>query len=204
MDDSDLTPKQQRSRETKRRILDATLALLEDRHFEDLTIADIAQVAGMAVGNFYKRFKNKADLLPHLYSEYNRRFNSFAKKIQSKPDNEPWHQIVHGVVNFFFANKGLIRALHLHSRFNPKLVPDGNTDSRSQLYEALELLIDRPGMDSKTRKLRGRLVAVVMISTTTEAILYPDMTPAVASGIKKNQLIKELALVLRSYADQPW
>ena len=59
MDEPALTPKQARSRESQRRILDATLALLEDRHFEDMTIADVAAAAGTAVGNFYKRFKNK-------------------------------------------------------------------------------------------------------------------------------------------------
>ena len=124
-EEPELTPKQARSRETHRKILGATLKLLEDRHFEAMTIAGIASAAGMAVGNFYKRFRNKEALLPHLYAEYNRRFGVFAGAIQSGPDENPWQQIVKGTVDFFVANKGLLRALaqRMESRTTPDILP---------------------------------------------------------------------------------
>ena len=200
MDEPALTPKQARSRESKRKILDATLALLEDRHFEAMTIADIAEVAGMAVGNFYKRFENKEALLPHLYAEYNRRFGVFAEAIQSVQTDDPWQQLVKGTVAFFAANRGLIRALHLHSRLNPALVPQGSTKAREGLYQALEPLITKQGLNAGARKRRARMAAVVLVSAITEAILYPDMTPVAASGLNRKHLVEELSELLKSYS----
>ena len=199
MDESALTPKQARSRETQRKILDATLALLEDRHFEAMTIADIAEAADMAVGNFYKRFKNKEGLLPHLYAEYNRRFGDFAQEIQSVQTADPWQTLVKDTVAFFVANRGLIRALHLHSRLNPALVPPGSTKARQGLYQALETLISKPGLRADAQRRRARTAAVVMVSVITEAVLYPDMTPFAASGLTANQLAKETAELLKCY-----
>lgn len=200
MDEPALKPKQARSIESQRKILDATLALLEDRHFEDVTIAEIVAAAGMAVGNFYKRFRNKEALLPHLYAEYNRRFGVFGESIQTLPTGDPWQQIVKATVAFFVANRGLIRALHLHSRLNSALVPQGSTRARAGLYQALEPLIARQRLDADARKRRARMAALVMVSTITEAVLYPDRTPFAASGLSKSQLTKELTNVLKSYS----
>lgn len=199
MEEPALTPKQARSRESQRKILDATLSLLDERHFESMTIADIAAVAGMAVGNFYKRFKNKEALLPHLYAEYNLRFEDFAGSMHTIDTEDAWHEIVKRTVAFFVANKGLIRALHLHSRLNPALVPQGNTKARGGLYQALEPLITKPGLDARARKCRARMAAVVMVSTITEAVLYPEMTPVAASGLSRNQLANEVTELLKSY-----
>ena len=200
MNDPELIPKQARSRESHRKILEATLALLEDRHFEAMTIADIAEVAGVAVGNFYKRFKNKEALLPHLYEEYNRRFGEFAEGVQSGKADDPWRHLVKETAAFFIANKGLIRALHLHSRLNEKLVPKGSSTARESLYQALEVLITTPGLDAASRKRRAGMAALTMVSVITEAVLYSNLTPAVASGLEVDQLIDELSNLLKRYS----
>ena len=157
--DSALTPKQARSRESQRRILAATLALLDHSHFEAITIAQIAAEAGMAVGNFYKRFKNKEALLPHLYDEYNRRFAVFAQALQASSSKNPWRLIVQRTVVFFSENKGLIRALHLHSRLNPDVVPHGSSQAREKLYRAFEPLVTKRGLSARSRSVRARTVA---------------------------------------------
>ena len=200
MEETALIPKQARGKESQRRILDATLSLLEDRHFEAMTIADIAEVAGMAVGNFYKRFKNKEALLPYLYAEYNRRFGEFAGAIQLGTARHPWKQIVKQTVAFFTANKGLIRALHLHSRLDPALVPEGSIQARRGLYLALRPLITKKGLNARSRERRARLAAHVMVSAIIEAILYPDMTPAAASGLDEGRLVEGLSEMLASYS----
>jgi AcrR family transcriptional regulator len=173
---------------------------LEDRHFEAMTIAEIAGVAGIAVGNFYKRFKNKEALLPHLYAEYNRRFGDFAESIQSGPSDDPWRNLVKETVAFFVANKGLIRALHLHSRLNEKLVPKGSSTARESLYHSLEVLITAPGLDAESRRRRASMAALTMVSVITEAVLYSNLTPAVASGLETDQLIDELSNLLKRYS----
>jgi hypothetical protein len=124
-----------------------------------------------------------------------RLFWGFAGAIQIAHTDIPWQQIVKGTVAFLAANKGLIRALHLHSRLNPALVPQGSTKARDGLYQALEPLITKQGLDAG-----ARMAAHVMVSAITEAILYPDMTPAAASGLDGDLLVEGLSELLESYS----
>jgi AcrR family transcriptional regulator len=54
-----LPAKQQRSRETRDRLLAAGRTLIESGGFEGTAVADIARVAGCSVGAFYFRFRDK-------------------------------------------------------------------------------------------------------------------------------------------------
>ncbi|MES2178714.1 MAG: helix-turn-helix domain-containing protein [Gemmatimonadota bacterium] len=59
-------PVQQRARALIDRVAAATSALLAERDFEDITVADIARRAGVSVGVVYTRFATKEHLLAHL------------------------------------------------------------------------------------------------------------------------------------------
>lgn len=61
-------PRQERSRRTLRRLLDATRTLLEERPFVELSVGDITDEAGLSRGAFYRRFDGKEALLHHLNS----------------------------------------------------------------------------------------------------------------------------------------
>ncbi|HEX2204099.1 MAG TPA: TetR/AcrR family transcriptional regulator [Longimicrobium sp.] len=63
--------RQARSRETEQRILRALRELLDEKSFDQLSIADVAGRAGVSVGGFYARFASKHDALLHLsYAGY--------------------------------------------------------------------------------------------------------------------------------------
>lgn len=59
-------PRQERSRRSYHRILEATAELLADRPFDDITVEDIVTRAGYTKGAFYARFDSKGTLLRHL------------------------------------------------------------------------------------------------------------------------------------------
>jgi len=61
--------RQDRSRETEDAIIAAATALMAERPFDQISVAEIAQRAGVSVGGFYARFKNKGALL-HLLDEH--------------------------------------------------------------------------------------------------------------------------------------
>ena len=48
-----LAPRQQRSRDTQEKLLVALETLLEARFFEQISVRDLAQEAGLAVGTLY-------------------------------------------------------------------------------------------------------------------------------------------------------
>lgn len=54
-----LPVKQSRARQTRDRLLAAGFKLLHRKHFDELSVADIARSAGCAVGSFYVRFVDK-------------------------------------------------------------------------------------------------------------------------------------------------
>lgn len=57
---------QQRSADTRDRLIRALEILLQDREFTHISVADIAAQAGVSVGTVYRRFENKDAFLPVL------------------------------------------------------------------------------------------------------------------------------------------
>ena len=62
MSDQTHAPKQQRSRETHARLLEATIEVLEQRGLAGATIPRIAEVAKVAPASVYRRFRDKEAL----------------------------------------------------------------------------------------------------------------------------------------------
>lgn len=63
-------PKQARSEQTLRRILDAAERLIEERELADASIPEIVRRAGSSVGGFYARFRDKDELLRALEERF--------------------------------------------------------------------------------------------------------------------------------------
>jgi AcrR family transcriptional regulator len=61
--------RQPRARKTSDAIIAAGLALLRERNFDEVSVATIAQRAGVSVGGFYARFEGKEALLHALATE---------------------------------------------------------------------------------------------------------------------------------------
>ena len=65
-----MTKRQKSAQETRRRLLVAARKILEKKDFADVTVADIAKEAGVAVGSFYVYFKRKEDIVEVLGRQY--------------------------------------------------------------------------------------------------------------------------------------
>lgn len=62
--------RQTRSRRTLERLLDSAEALIADKGFDDVTVADIAARAGLSVGAVYARFRDKKSVLYFLQDRF--------------------------------------------------------------------------------------------------------------------------------------
>lgn len=69
-------PRQDRSRETLRKIIEAAEELLDGRSFEDITVDEIINLAEVSRSSFYARFPSKEALLPALYDAFLQRGRS--------------------------------------------------------------------------------------------------------------------------------
>ncbi len=62
----EMTNRKKAALETRRRLLVAARKILSEREFADVSVADIAREAGVAVGSFYVYFKRKEDIVEVL------------------------------------------------------------------------------------------------------------------------------------------
>jgi AcrR family transcriptional regulator len=202
-----LTAKQERSRETRRKLVASCLELVDRRPFDQVTVAEIAMGAGVSVGNFYRRFKSKEAILPDLYAAYEERFAAFAEAFSDAGPIEPddalggWGLLIGRTVAFMEDNRGLIQALHLHGRLHPEIVPPTSHDRRRSLFARVSELFS--SADEARAQTMGQVAILVLVSTLTEQIVYPDHTPAVAAEVSTGEVAEELGRMLAAYASAP-
>lgn len=58
----------------RQRIVEAALALLQDRPFDQIQIREVAESADVALGTLYRYFPSKEQLFAHVLLEWSRRF----------------------------------------------------------------------------------------------------------------------------------
>lgn len=64
-----LTKQQQKSKDTKTRIFRAAKKILQDKGYEELSIKNICEEAGVSNGSFYHHFQSKDDLLSYYIED---------------------------------------------------------------------------------------------------------------------------------------
>ena len=120
-------PQQARSAETTRRLLAAAAALLEERSFDDVSVTEVAERAGVTIGAFYARFGDKDGLLRVLESQMMEEFSSLADA-QTAPQRwtgraieEALHEHHLSLIRAYRTHRGIARALVLRSHSDPQL-----------------------------------------------------------------------------------
>lgn len=201
-----VAPKQSRGHETQARLIEACIRLMEDRPFEQISIAEIAAEAGMSVGNFYRRFRSKEAILPDLFAAYETRYAAFSAQMEeveefSHPDLDVRiRALVHHTISLFRENRGLIRSLNLFSRLHPDLVPEGAVERRGLLLERVgEIFGDACEGDAT---LKGKVVGMALVSTLREQVVYPDQAPAASTNFDDDDLAEQLVEMVVRYVER--
>ena len=114
-------PKQKRSQESLERVLEASIALLEEKGFDAFTIQDVSQRAEVSVGAIYARFGSKETLLhavhQHAMESIGAQQHDAVAAVDGK-SGKPVHDVivdgVRAVASVFRGNESLLRAfMHL-------------------------------------------------------------------------------------------
>lgn len=69
LEDASLSRQQMKSKETKERIFRAAKKILQKKGYQELSIKNICEEAGVSNGSFYHHFKTKDDLLSYYMEE---------------------------------------------------------------------------------------------------------------------------------------
>jgi len=185
-----IEPTHKKGRESQERIVRATLALIEKTPFDQLTIAEIMEEAGMAVGTFYRRFKTKESVLPFVFNAYNDLFENWAsgfKGMEPASREEAMELIVRRTAQLFSKHAGLIRTVHLYNRLHPGM--SSTQPTRSELSWLMGALLAKDS-DNPTKDdlVRGRMAVLTMVSTMTEHFLYREYSPAVTAKLRNRDV----------------
>lgn len=210
---SKLEPRQARSKRTQEELLDALETLLRQRFFEQITIQEIAEEAGVAVGTVYRRFSNKEALLPALYRRLDRKMADWADSVleRKKPPAgtnlyAEIHHLVLAHVQFYRNNAPILRTLYLNVRLDGELADPSVAPRRKSLYLKLlqpvwaSLLED--GLP-EPRPDQARCFILLLLSPLNERCLFPDNTPASTLRMSNRRFVEELSQALYCYLSQP-
>lgn len=177
-------PRQQRSRAKLEAVLTATEELLADDLFEALSMAAIAERAGVAVGTIYTRFRNKDELLPALFTRHHaavaERLKPFFEQLRDEPDlRTRVARTVDFAVDYHREHRGLLRALTMYVRAHPDSIPARTWRERSTQFRVVAELIvgDGTGVVPTDPIATAEFGLGVINSVCREQLLFDDVTP---------------------------
>jgi AcrR family transcriptional regulator len=161
-------PRQKRSRESLRRLLDAVEAVLDKHGLEGATVARIAVAADLSPGNVYRRFPDKDALMRAVFS---RATEVNKEELARKVDEEPLRKLgirvfvqhwITAMLKAYRTRTGLMRATVLYA----------------QQYEHTEFVRRQRDLEVQNFK---KLVKTILI--WKKEIRHPDPEYAVSYGI---------------------
>jgi len=197
-------PKQQRSQDTQQKLLTALHVCLQDKFFEHISIKDLAEHAGVSVGTFYRRFKDKESLLPLLYQDFGNDLDQWVETLEERQFiniQEAVTVLSKETYQFLDARKSLFRTLHLNSRLHSDLLESDKTVDRRDIYCRLSaiLLKFKHELAAADSSKAVDMVIFMMINTLLDKVLYPTLTPAIASDLSAEALSRELPKMILPY-----
>ena len=192
-----IEPKQARSKQTQQKLLDALHSCLEEKFFEHISIQELAQKANVSVGSYYRRFKNKESLLPMLYENFSQELIAWIDTFEAKSfDNlhQSLEQLIDETKGFLLSRKSIFRTLHLNSRLYPEFISVDNLANRRSEYQRLAdiLLRYENEMTASNPLSATNLVIHTTVNGLMDKILYPDLTPAIASELALEEYAQAL------------
>jgi AcrR family transcriptional regulator len=199
------TPKQDRSRATLERILDATEALLDERGLDEITVSDIVGRAGSSVGSFYARFPGKDDLVDALMERYHQDVVRDLEKASADSDLKPldlrakarW--FVEKVISTCRRRRGLLR-LRLQLRLSgANRLPDERGRDVRVVSVIRELFL--PCFDEITRSDPGEALtfALRLVDGVSAFAVLMEEVSGSYGGLSDEAAVEEVTHAFVSY-----
>lgn len=199
--------RQDRSRRTYERIVDAAIELCDGRDFSTISVADVYERADVSPSSFYARFKNKEALATVLHE---RHLDAMFQAIGDGLSTVDWGSLTlpEIVVTFseLFLESGrtdsaFMRSMQRTERDNRGLMDRRIAFERAGLTMTMEGLARRfPDVDDET-ELRMHIGWAALISTL-RGMLTP-LSPMNSVDIDERRFLMELAEQFCAYTGLP-
>jgi AcrR family transcriptional regulator len=198
--------KQDRSRRTRAALLDALDALLHDRSFEDIGVAEIAARAGVSAASIYRRFSKKEGLLAALYelqlkrvAEWNEQDWVKRRLAETPAGDAPLRAVLTCHVELAVRQlrdlSHLARPMAIYARMKPDLFGDEVdpllSEARAGVLALLKVYpetVRRTNLDQASRML-----VYLMQSSLNDFVLFDDRTMRPLAGMSDQTFARQIA-----------
>ena len=175
-----LRPQQGRSRAALARIVAAAEQLLRTNSIDDFSMAAVAQAAGMPVGNIYRRFRSKDELIQAIQEDVVARIEDAVTERLSREQFRDIPSLIHGFVGVvseaFSSDESVHRFLSSRSG-DPVLCEIGSSGRRRIfLYYRDALLPLLPHESAERAELLVRVSFHLLAAAITGKACADDQT----------------------------
>ncbi|MGO1950132.1 MAG: TetR/AcrR family transcriptional regulator [Mycobacteriaceae bacterium] len=156
------TPQQDRSRETRRKLLDAAISTLSDSGVAATTVSAVATRAGMSRGAAQRHFLTRDVLIEEtvteFYSRLTRQLRRAVADLGATPQDSPTTEVLSLVVDAF-SSDSFRAALHVWSAAAGSeselrdLIVSSDSRYAREVHQLMALALDADLTDTATREL---------------------------------------------------
>jgi AcrR family transcriptional regulator len=193
---------QRRSREKRDLLVKAGIRVFARDGFEGATVADIAQDAGISVGVFYQRFKDKRGFFEEVENHFVKRgkenWNRFCN--DANPDwtaRELLEQMVSNLGRVISTNEGFFRALVTLGHKDKSVLPPAISMDRHGASRMADLMLVRGFLDHRTIDREQVYFAIYCVSRIL--VLMTLSRANIGYHPTDERTIEELALMVARY-----
>ena len=199
-------PRQQRSRDSLRRIVEAGRDLLRERDFDSVTVDDIVQRAGSSKGAFYHRFADKEGLLLHLLKlEHDEAVVAWSELLAP----ERWHDrplesaldaFLDRLLEIYRGQPSLMRSYAGKIFAGENDVRDHSTRLTSHVLGLLRVIVGEKTSDMRhpDPEVATAFLLTTLITLLPPLFLYPD-SGLMPEPLDTDTLEREVRCLIRSY-----
>jgi AcrR family transcriptional regulator len=205
---AEIPPKQARSRETLRRLLDAAEAVMLEHGADGATLPRIARQARVSPATVYRRFRNKEALLRAVFRRFNERSSRAVEEmnrdaIRALGLTRFATTVVQGMVQGFRANAALSRAAVQYAERHPTadfVVASGASEARSFQTMVDTFLIWRDEINHDDPEQAIRFAFLIVATALRDLVLFDRMRlMSKVIPVDDEVLKKELPRVFLAY-----
>lgn len=198
-------PKQGRSRQSFERIIEATIDLCRDRPYDQITLAEICQRAGVSTGALYGRVTGKDELLRAVQVLFLERlgeqFTEEAQRIadQTRGLAQVVPAVVTGLGNLLKENASVLRSFMLRGPVD-EVIHVAGRQSADDNHAKFMRLIEACGDEIRHPNPRRAIEASMLLIYATQArVLGLDSIGGMGDASGWNDLLEDLGDMMLAY-----
>jgi AcrR family transcriptional regulator len=197
-----ILPKQERSRRTREKIIEAAVRLFDERGFEKTTSNDIAAAAGVSIGSFYVYFADKRQLLLLIFEKLlSERIEALFSNFHAGNPRKSIHQAIQRAFQNKCVTSGLTRIMHVLGEKDEDVAA-----IRGKLFQLsishLQEILEKDIQTGLTNSIDVSVAANLIIHTV-DALAYRFTLGEEKSDEEQHALIEGLTDMIFRYLFKP-